>query len=140
MAIKDLMTHGVEAVKPDETVAAAATKMAERDIGFLAVCDGERLVGALTDRDITVRAVARGLDPNQTAVSDIMSGEVTWCFDDEDIERTAQLMKEKQLRRVVVVDRDTRLVGVVSLGDLARQQEGQSADVLESVSAAPPNR
>jgi CBS domain-containing protein len=138
MAIKDLMTCGVEVIRPEDNVATAAKKMADRDIGFLTVCDGDRLVGALTDRDITVRAVARGRDPAQTAVSEIMSREVTYAYDDDDIARTAQLMKEKQLRRVVIVDRNDKLVGVVSLGDLARQQEGQSADVLETVSGAPP--
>jgi CBS domain-containing protein len=140
MAIKDLMTCGVEVMRPNETVMTAAKKMAERDIGFLAVCDGDRLIGALTDRDITIRAVARGLDAAKTRVQDVMTKELTYCYEDEDIEHTAQLMKEKHLRRVVVVDRNTRLVGVVSLGDLARQQESQSAEVLESVSGAPPNR
>jgi CBS domain-containing protein len=140
MAIKDLMTRGVHVIRPDDKVVAAAKKMADRDIGFLAVCDGDRLVGALTDRDITVRAVARGRDHNQTPVNEIMTKEVTFAFEDDDIARTAQLMKEKQLRRVVIVDRQHKLVGVVSLGDLARQQEGQSADVLETVSGAPPSR
>jgi CBS domain-containing protein len=140
MPIKDLMTRGVEVIRPDEPVAVAAQKMAERDIGFLPVHDGERLLGALTDRDITVRATARGLDPNKTQVMDIMTKEVTYCYEDEDIERTAQLMKEHQLRRVLVVDRTKKLVGVVALGDLAQEQLGRSADVLESVSQAPPNK
>jgi CBS domain-containing protein len=140
MPIRDLMTRNVEVVGPDDQVMTAAQKMAERDIGFLPVCDGDRLVGALTDRDITVRATAKGLDPKRTAVQDIMSKELTYCFDDEDIDRTVQLMKEKQLRRVVVVDRNKKLVGIVSLGDLAREQEARSGEILESVSEAPPNK
>ncbi len=140
MAIRDLMTRGVEVVKPDDNLVAAAKKMADLDIGFVPVCDGERLVGALTDRDITVRATAEGRDPQTTKVSEVMSPDVTYCMEDEDIDQTARRMKEKQLRRVLVVDRDKKLVGVVSLGDLARQQEGQSADVLESVSEAPPTK
>jgi len=134
------MTRGVEVVKPDDNLVAAAKKMADLDIGFVPVCDGERLVGALTDRDITVRATAEGRDPQTTKVSEVMSPDVTYCMEDEDIDQTARRMKEKQLRRVLVVDRDKKLVGVVSLGDLARQQEGQSADVLESVSEAPPTK
>ena len=140
MAIRDLMTRGVQVVKPNDSLLAAAQKMADLDIGFLPVCEGERLVGALTDRDITVRATARGLDPQKTTVSEVMTTDVTYCTEEEDIDRTARLMKDKQLRRVLVVDAKKKLVGVVSLGDLARQQEGQSADVLESVSEAPPTK
>jgi CBS domain-containing protein len=140
MAIRDLMTRGVQVVKPNDSLLAAAKKMADLDIGFLPVCEGERLVGALTDRDITVRATARGLDPQKTTVGEVMTTDVTYCTEEEDIDRTARLMKDKQLRRVLVVDAKKKLVGVVSLGDLARQQEGQSADVLESVSEAPPTK
>jgi CBS domain-containing protein len=140
MAIRDLMTRGVQVVKPNDSLLAAAKKMADLDIGFLPVCEGERLVGALTDRDITVRATARGLDPQKTTVGEVMSTDVTYCTEEEDIDHTARLMKDKQLRRVLVVDAKKKLVGVVSLGDLARQQEGQSADVLEHVSEAPPTK
>jgi CBS domain-containing protein len=140
MAIRDVMTRGVQVVAPDDDVTSAAVKMAEKDIGFIPVCDGERLVGVLTDRDVTVRAIARGLDPKSTPVRDVMTPQVTWCFEDEDIERTAQLMKDQHLRRILVVDRNKRLVGVVALGDLATLQQGQSTDVLTSVSEAPPNK
>ena len=139
MPIKDLMSCDVEVVGPSDSIAQAAAKMWREEVGFLPVCDGERLVGTLTDRDITVRATARGLDPNETRVGEVMTAEVAWCYEDEDIARVIQLMKEKQIRRIPVVSRDKRLTGVVALGDLARQQESQSADVLESVSQAPPN-
>jgi CBS domain-containing protein len=140
MAIRDLMTRGVQVVKPNDSILDAAKKMADLDVGFLPVCDGDRLVGALTDRDITIRGTARGLDPKNNRVSEVMSTDVTYCTEDEDISQTARLMKEKQLRRVLVVDAKKKLVGVVSLGDLARQQAGQSADVLEQVSEAPPQK
>jgi CBS domain-containing protein len=140
MPIRDVMQPGVEVIHPGDCLKDAATKMAERDIGFLPVCEGDSIVGALTDRDITLRATARGLDPNSTLVREVMTEQVTYCFEDEDIDRAGQLMKEARLRRVIVVDRDKRLVGVVSLGDLASRQQSQSSEVLESVSQAPPNK
>jgi CBS domain-containing protein len=140
MTIQDLMTKAVSVIAPDASVYDAARQMAENDFGFLPVCDGDRLIGTLTDRDITVRAVAGGLDPRRTAVQEVMSDGVTWCSDDEEVERTAELMKQNHLRRIIVVDRNKRLVGVVSLGDLAQQKSGQSSEVLENVSGAPPNK
>jgi CBS domain-containing protein len=139
MSVKDMMTHEVTVIGPDETIATAAQKMAQEDIGFLPVCDGERIVGAITDRDITVRGVAQGCDVERARVRDVMTSDITYCFEDDDVEKTARLMREHQVRRIVVVNRDKKLVGVVALGDLARQQQGQSADVLEAVSEAPPN-
>jgi CBS domain-containing protein len=138
-SVADVMTANVDVVRPDDMISDAAAKMAEADIGFLPVCDGERIAGALTDRDITVRAVARGRDPARTPVREIMTPEITYCYQDEDVEKTARLMREERIRRVIVVDRDKRLVGVVSLGDLAQRHDAPSADVLEAVSAAPPN-
>jgi CBS domain-containing protein len=139
MSVKDMMTHDVTVIGPDETIASAAARMAQEDIGFLPVCDGERIVGAVTDRDITVRGVAAGCDVKRTRVRDVMTSDITYCFEDDDVEKTAHLMRENQIRRIIVVNRDKKLVGVVALGDLARQQQGQSADVLEAVSEAPPN-
>lgn len=139
MPVKDLMTPDVTVIGPGESLAAAAKKMAEQDIGFLPVCDGERVVGAITDRDITIRGVAEGCDVQRTSVRDVMTPDIKYCFEDDDIEKTAHLMRENQIRRIIVVNRDKKLVGVVALGDLARQQQGQSADVLEAVSDAPPN-
>ena len=139
MAIKHVMSSGVAVVAPDDSIQAAAQKMADGDVGFIPVCDGEKLVGVLTDRDLAVRAVAAGKGAD-TAVRDVMTEEVIYCFEDEDVERVARLMKEREIRRVLVVDRSKRLAGVVSLGDLAEQQPGESADVLEAVSEAPPTR
>jgi len=119
MQIKDIMTPDVEVVSPDATLTEAAEKMSQLDIGPLPVCDGERLVGMLTDRDITVRATAKGSDPNITTVGEVMTPEVVYCFEDHDVETAAQMMEKHQIRRVPVLNRDKRLIGMVSLGDLA---------------------
>lgn len=139
MSIKQLMTAGVEVVAPHDSIRVAARKMADGDTGFIPVCDGKTLLGVITDRDIAVRAVAAGKQPD-TAVSEVMTEEVVYCFEDEAVERVAGLMKDREIRRVLVVDRSKRLVGVVSLGDLAETQPGQSAEVLERVSEAPPTK
>jgi CBS domain-containing protein len=136
--LKEIMTPNVVVVSPTDTLQIAARKMQERDIGFLPVCDGERLVGTLSDRDIAVRAVAAGFDPRTTPVRDFATAHVVWCFDDEPVDEAAQKMQEKQIRRLMVLDRDQRrLVGVVSLGDLAVNGTRElSGEVLESVSPA----
>jgi CBS domain-containing protein len=139
VSIKQLMTAGVEVVAPDDSIRAAARKMANSDVGFIPVCDGKKLIGVVTDRDIAVRAVAAGKD-GDTAVRDVMTDEVVYCFEDDAVERVARLMKQREIRRVLVVDKSKRLVGVVSLGDLAETTPGESVDVLESVSEAPPSK
>src|SRR5437773_273650 len=121
MKIRDIMTPDVEYVWPDDTLQEAAVKMKNLDVGPLPVCDRERIAGMLTDRDITVRAVATGLDPRSTRVSEVMSHSVIYCYEDEDAEDAARLMQERQVRRILVLNRDQRLVGIVSLGDLAAE-------------------
>jgi CBS domain-containing protein len=111
--------------------------MKELDVGMLPVCgDNDRLVGTLTDRDITIRAVAEGLDPRTALVRDVMTPSVVYCFEDEDVEEAARLMKDNQVRRLVVLNRDKRLVGIVSLGDLAVDtgDEHLAGSALEAVS------
>ena len=137
MKLKNIMTSEVEVVRPDETLQSAAQKMLDRDIGFLPVCDGERLVGALSDRDVTIRAVAKGMDPRTTKVQDLVHSKVIWCFDDDNVSEAARKMKENQVRRLMVIQRDDKkLVGVVSLGDLAQNgTEKISSSVLQKVSA-----
>jgi CBS domain-containing protein len=137
MKIHEVMTPDVETVWPDDTLQQAAIKMKDRDIGPLPVCERDRIVGILTDRDITVRAVAMGLDPKATSVRDVMSQPVVYCFDDDDEEDAARLMQEQQVRRILVVDNDERLVGIVSLGDLAVESIDPSriAELLQEVSA-----
>jgi CBS domain-containing protein/sporulation protein YlmC with PRC-barrel domain len=136
MQVKEIMTHQVEVVHPEATLWEAAQKMAALDIGPLPVCKGDELVGMLTDRDITVRAVAEGLDPKTTRVYEVMTPEIIFTYEGEDIGLAAQLMTEHQIRRLVVLNRDKRLVGIVSLGDLAVHTGDvqQAGETLEAVS------
>jgi CBS domain-containing protein len=119
MLVNEVMTKHVEFVGPDESLEEAARKMKDLGVGPLAVCENEGVVGMLTDRDITVRAVAAGRNPQTTKVRDVMSGELICCFEDQAVEVAAHLMRSQQIRRVLVLDRDKRLVGIISLSDLA---------------------
>ena len=136
MQVKDVMTKGAEVVRPDATLQEAANKMKSLDIGPLPVCDGDKIIGMLTDRDITVRATAEGLDPKQTRVREVMSKELITCLEDQDVKEAAELMQSKQIRRVPILNKDKRLVGMLSLGDLAhRTQDSKLAGkTLEEVS------
>ncbi len=119
MKIAEVMTADVEVVNPDQTIQEAAGFMLRADAGSIPVCDGRRLQGMLTDRDIAVRAVAEGLGPD-TPVSQVMTGDVLYVFEDDDIEDVAAQMSRTQVRRMPVVSRDDKsLVGIVSLGDLS---------------------
>jgi CBS domain-containing protein len=134
--LKDVMTPGVEVIHPDATLEDAAQKMKALNIGVIPVCDGERLVGMLTDRDIVVRVIAERRDPKRTTVRDAMTPQVSYCFEDDGVEEAAMLMVDKQNRRLVVLNGEKRLVGIVSLGDLAVHAENTqlSGEVLEYVS------
>jgi len=136
MLVRDIMTAHVESIAPGDTLEQAARRMEELDVGPLPVCEGKRVVGMLTDRDITVRATAAGCDPKTTLVGDTMSQEVISCYDDQDVSEVARLMKDKQVRRLLVMSRAGELVGIVSLGDLATEagEKGQPGEVLEKVS------
>ena len=136
MKVQEIMTKEVELVHPDDSLMEAARKMRVRDIGFLPVCDGDRLVGAVTDRDLALRGVAEGIDPKTSLGRDLITSPIVYCFDNDSVEDTAKLMEQHQIRRVVVVShKDKRLVGVVSLGDIARNgTKTTSAEVLQSVS------
>ncbi len=118
MKVSQVMTREVVLADPGQTIAEAAQRMARCDSGALPVGENDRLVGMITDRDIAVRAVARNLPPD-TPVRKVMSTEVLYCFDDEDIEHVAKNMGEQQIRRLPVVNRDKRLVGIVSIADVA---------------------
>lgn len=136
MQLKDVMTRKVEVIHPDATIEEAAEKMKTADIGSLPVCDGDRLVGMITDRDITVRATAEGYVPGFTKVSLVMTEDLQFCFEDDDIQTAGEIMQKAQIRRLPVLNRDKRLVGIVSLGDVAvRAQDDQlSGEILEEVS------
>jgi CBS domain-containing protein len=112
------MTRDVRVARPDQSIQAAAKMMADVDAGILPVGEGDRLVGMITDRDIAVRAVAEGKGP-QTLVREVMSPEVKYCFEDDDTDAVARNMADIQVRRLPVVNRDKRLVGIIALGDLA---------------------
>lgn len=129
MNVNELMTREVRTVTPDRTIQEAARLMSMIDAGFLPVADDERLLGTITDRDIAIRAVAEGKGP-ETPVSEVMTRDVKYCFDDEDVEHVARNMGDIQVRRLPVVDRNKRLVGVLSLGDMAI--ETLAADAAET--------
>ncbi|HEY8004486.1 MAG TPA: CBS domain-containing protein [Phenylobacterium sp.] len=124
MRVAECMTRNVRIARPDETIREAAMVMGEIDAGAMPVGDDERLLGMLTDRDIAVRAVARGKGPD-TLVREIMSTEVKYCFDDEQIDDVIENMADIKVRRLAVLNREKRLVGIISLGDLARE-DGRS--------------
>lgn len=136
MKLKDIMTSNVEVVSPNETLQDAARKMHERDIGFLPVCEGDRLIGVLTDRDIIIRAVAEGMESRAIVGRDLVTSPAIYCFDDQSTDEAAKLMHDNQIRRLVILRRgDKRLVGVVSLGDLAINVDDKlSGEVLQSIS------
>lgn len=119
MRVSEVMTKGAECARPDDTLAQAAERMKALDCGCLPVCDNDKLVGMITDRDMTVRATADGLDPNAAHVRDAMTPGIVCCQDDQDVAEAAKIMKEKQIRRLPVMNKSRRLVGIVSLGDLA---------------------
>ena len=136
MKLSEIMTRDVAVLQPDDSLQFAAKKMRDRNIGFLPVCDGEVLIGVLSDRDITIRALAEGMDVNIMLGRDLMTAPAIYCFDDQDVSEAAKVMAENQIRRLVVLSRDDkRLVGVVSLGDLARNEPAdRSGQVLKKVS------
>jgi CBS domain-containing protein len=136
MKVSEVMTRAVDVIHPDSTLDEAAERMRRLDIGPLPVCDGDRLVGMITDRDITVRGTAESRDPVTTRVSEIMSPEVVFTYDDEDVKEAAKLMQDHQLRRLVVLNREKKLVGIVSLGDLAVETKDDKlkGQVLEEIS------
>jgi CBS domain-containing protein len=136
MQLKDVMTPGVEVIAPEASIYAAAEKMSHLDVGPLPVCEGERVVGMLTDRDITVRAVAAGRDPLTTQVRDVMTPDVVYGFEDQDVHDAVRLMEQYQMRRLPVLNRGKQLVGMVALGDLAVHAGTRpvAAEVLEQVS------
>jgi CBS domain-containing protein len=122
MRVSEAMTREVRVANPSQTIRDVAKIMAEIDAGAVPVGENDRLVGMITDRDIAIRAVAQGKGPD-TPVRDVMSKDIKYCYDDEDLEHVAENMGELQVRRLPVVNRDKRLVGIVALGDVARHED-----------------
>lgn len=136
MRVSEVMTRNAECTRPKATLRQAAERMKELDVGALPVCENDRLVGILTDRDITVRCVAEGRDPRTETVSEAMSSQAYYCYEDSDVAEAAELMREKQVRRLPVLDHEKRLVGIVALGDLAAEDgaEQLAGHALEGIS------
>lgn len=139
--ISEVMTKDVTVVSPDDSLQHAAQLMRDLNIGALPACNGKRLVGMITDRDITIRAVAEGQSPSSARVADVMSSEVSWCFADQTVDDVLQQMGNQQIRRIPVINRNMELVGVVSLGDLSSVEGVDTDHTLEEISAPlPPDR
>jgi CBS domain-containing protein len=132
--VSQIMSADVQSVEPQQSLRQAALLMQELDVGSLPVCTGARVVGMLTDRDITVRGVAEGLDSDEACVSDVMSADVQVCTQDQDAQEVMRLMGDRQVRRLPVVDDDKNLVGIVSLGDLALRQQGNIQQTVREIS------
>src|SRR5215207_5359215 len=124
MKVREAMTGNVRLTNPDRSIREAAQMMIDQDIGALPVGEDDRLVGMITDRDIAVRAVAQGLGPD-TKIRDVMSEDVLYCFEDEDLDDAAQNMGDIKVRRLPVLNRDKRLVGIISISDLSRREDAE---------------
>lgn len=143
MQLYEIMTANPEIIQPDSGLREAARLMRDLDVGAIPVCDGDRLRGMVTDRDIVVRAIAEGRDPKATPVEEVMTSGIIYCFEDQNEEEAAAVMEQHQLRRLPILNRDKRLTGIVSIGDLSvkARRDRLSGDTLEGVSQpARPNR
>ena len=134
MKVSEVMTREVQTIRPDQPVQEAANFMLSADAGSIPVTEGERLIGMITDRDIAVRGIAKGYGPD-TPVRELMTDDLIVLRIDDDVEEAATKMSEAQVRRLPVIDSDERLCGIVSLGDLSRETDDQTASqALEGVS------
>jgi CBS domain-containing protein len=123
MQVKNIMSRKVEIVDAETPIKSAAEKMMNCDVGLLPVREGSQLVGMLSDRDITIRATACGLDPEKTAVKEIVTPGVTYCFENQSIEEAAELMQANRLRRLLVLNQQKKVAGILSIGDLASKTD-----------------
>jgi CBS domain-containing protein len=141
--VKELMTRKVEVIHPDASIAEAAEIMKARDVGVLPVCEDNKLVGMLTDRDIIVRATADGFHPETVPAGEVMTREVVYAFEDQEVGEVSKIMQDKQIRRLPILSREKRLVGVLSLGDIAlgtkdRELTAQAFKEISEPAAAQP--
>jgi CBS domain-containing protein len=132
-SVAQVMTRDAATIGSSQSIREAAKMMDELNVGSLPVCDGEQLVGMVTDRDIVVRAIAAGVAP-ESPVQDIVSGPANWCFEDEDVDVARRTMADAQIRRLPVLDREKHLVGIIALGDLATTADGGTSSTLAAVS------
>ena len=134
MQVREIMSHEAKIIDPNTTIRDVAQRMRADEIGALPVGENDRLIGMVTDRDIIVRAVAEERAPGSTTVREVMSDHVFYCFEDEDVDRAAKTMAEHQVRRLPVLNRDKRLVGVVALADLGRESTDAGKTALKGIS------
>jgi len=139
MQAKDIMSTHVELISPETAIRDVAQKMKASEVGFLPVGENDRLVGTITDRDIVLRVVAEGKDVEECKTRDVMTNEVFWCYDDQDADEVAEYMADMEIRRVLILNRSKRLVGVVSIGDLAKigGEQEKTGDTLREIAEAP---
>lgn len=134
--VADIMTRDVRSVSPHDSIRTAAQAMDELNVGAIPVCDGEKLVGMVTDRDITIRATSIGGSPETTEVATVMSQDVRWCFEDQPVDEVMEKMRDVQIRRLPVIHHETKkLIGIVSLGDLATKHSAEVDRTLEDISS-----
>ena len=136
MRVREIMTTNVECVGPDTPVIDLAQKMKTLDVGFLGVCENDRLIGTVTDRDLVIRGIASGRDLNMSTARDVMTHDVFWCFEDDNVKDVAAKMREKEVRRMLILNKDKRLVGVVSIGDISKVEEKESGKTLKDITEA----
>jgi CBS domain-containing protein len=136
MKIREIMTTNVECVAPTTGIEELANKMKSLDVGFIPVCENDRLVGTLTDRDIVVRCLAAGKEVGTCKASDIMTKDVHWCFEDQDVTDVAEKMRDKDVRRMLILNKGKRLVGVVSIGDISKVEEKETGKTLKDITEA----
>ncbi len=136
MKVEEIMTHNAETISSQDNIVTAAEKMSTLEVGALPVWEGEELVGMITDRDITIRATAQNLSPSSTLVTQIMTPQVFYCFDDDDILDAAKIMEEKSVHRLLVLNSDYEPVGFISLSDFAvkSHDEHLTCEVMEKIS------
>ncbi len=139
MQVSDAMTRDVQMVKPNQNITEAAKMMADSDCGVLPVADNEKLVGMITDRDIVVRALAQGKAAD-TKIDDVMSHAVMYCFEEDELDKVARNMSDLQIRRLPVLNSGKRLVGIVSLGDIALADQTPGGEALHGISGQKPQQ
>ena len=136
MKIREIMTTNVECVAPNTGIQELANKMKTLDVGFLPVCENDRLVGTITDRDIVIRALTGRQDITTLKASDIMTKDVHFRYEEDDVKEVAERMREKNVRRIVILNKGKRLVGVVSIGDISKIEEKETAKTLKDITEA----
>jgi CBS domain-containing protein len=136
MQISDVMTSDVEVIRPDASIRDAAMRMRDLDVGSLPVCDGNKILGMISDRDITLRATAKGANPDQTRVEEVMTRNIVYCYEDQDVKEAGKVMGYNQIRRLPILNREKRLVGILSLGDISTDVKNDqlSGETLQEVS------